>query len=87
MNVRISFRALQPFIGGVKPFLEGEATPSSLDFTGLLTALTSAVTAQQIIGFMAAIVGAGISIYVAYTFGRKAVNAFLRAIKGKKPTV
>ena len=74
-------------LGPVIAVFEDDPAPSGLDFTGLLSALTSAVTAQQIIGFMAAIVGAGVGIYVAYTFGRKAVNAFLRAIKGKKPTV
>ena len=50
-------KALKAFGGVIKPFLEGESTPSGLDFTGLLTALTGAVTAQQIIGYMAAIVG------------------------------
>lgn len=66
--------------------LEGE-TASSLDFSALLTALTSAVTPQMIIGFMASIAGAGILMYVAYTFGRKAISAFLGAIRGKAPTI
>lgn len=64
----------------------GEGT-SSLDFSGLISALTGAVSAQQIITYMAAIVAAGIGIYVAYVFGRKAVNAFARAIKGGRPTI
>ena len=63
---------------------EGE---TALDFSGLITALTGAVTAQQIITYMAAVVGAGLGIYVAYVFGRKAVRAFARAIKGKAPTM
>lgn len=64
----------------------GEGT-SGLDFSGLISALTGAVSAQQIITYMAAIVAAGIGIYVAYVFGRKAVRAFTRAIKGKAPSM
>ena len=71
---------------GVKALLEGE-TVANLDFSSLITALTGSVSAQQIITYMAAIVGAGIGIYLAYTFGRKAVSSFLRAVKGKKPTI
>ena len=63
----------------------GEGT-TALDFSGLISALTGAVSAQQIITYMAAIVGAGIGIYVAYVFGNKAIKAFARAIKGKMPT-
>lgn len=63
----------------------GEST--GLDFSGLISALTGAVSAQQIITYMAAIVAAGIGIYVAYVFGRKAVNAFAQAIKGGRPTI
>lgn len=66
--------------------LEGE-TVGTLDFSGLISALTGAVSAQQIITVMASIVGAGIGIYLAYTFGRKGVSAFLRAVKGGKPTI
>lgn len=73
-------------VGAVKLLLEGE-TAGSIDFSGLLSALTSAVSAQQIIGYMAAIVGAGLGIYVAYTYGRKMVRGFTRAIKGKAPTI
>ena len=80
-------KALKAFGGVIKPFLEGESTPSGLDFSGLLTALTGAVTAQQIIGYMAAIVGAGLGIYVAYVFGRKMIKGFTSAIKGKRPTI
>lgn len=78
------FNALR---GAVTIMFEDGASPSGLDFSGLLAALTGAVTAQQILTYMAAIVGAGIGIYVAYVFGRKGVSAFLRAIKGKKPTI
>lgn len=64
-----------------------EGGTSGLDFSGLISALTGAVSAQQIITYMAAIVAAGIGIYVAYVFGRKAVSAFTRAIRGGKPTM
>lgn len=69
----------------VKFFAEGEST--GLDFSGLISALQSAVTGQQILTYMAAIVGAGLGIYLAYVFGRKAVNAFARAIRGGRPTM
>lgn len=66
--------------------LEGEVS-GGVDFSALITALTGAISAQQIITYMAAIVGAGLGIYLAWVFGRKAVGSFLRAVKGKKPTV
>lgn len=65
--------------------LEGELT--GLDFSGLISALTGTITAQQIITYMAAIVGAGATIYLAWVFGRKAVSSFWRAVRGKRPTV
>lgn len=65
--------------------MEGGAT--GLDFTGLISALTGAVSAQQIITYMAAVVGAGLGLYVAYVFGRKAVKAFANAIRGGKPNM
>lgn len=71
-------------INALRVLFEGE---TALDFSGLITALTGAVSAQQIITYMAAVVGAGLGIYVAYVFGRKAVRAFGRAIKGKAPTM
>ena len=64
-----------------------DPSPSGLDFSGLISALTNAVTAQQVLTYMAAIVGAGLGIYVAYVFGRKAISAFSRAIHGGKPTI
>lgn len=70
----------------LKVLFEGD-TPGSLDFSGLISALTGAVTGQQILTYMAAIVGAGLGIYVAYVFGRKAVRAFSKAIKGGRPTI
>ena len=71
-------------VNALHVLFEGE---TALDFSGLITALTGAVTAQQIITYMAAVVCAGLGIYVAYVFGRKAVRAFARAIKGKAPTM
>ena len=69
----------------LRVLFEGE--PTGLDFTGLISALTGTVSAQQIIGYMAAIVGAGMGIYLAYVFGRKLIRAFANAVKGKKPTI
>ena len=74
------------FLNIVRTVVEDPA-PTGLDFSGLISALTSTVTAQQIIGYMAAIVGAGMGIYLAYVFGRKLIRAFANAVKGKKPTI
>lgn len=63
------------------------AEATALDFSGLITALEGAITAQQLIGYFAAIIAAGIGMYVAYVVVRKAIKAFTRAIKGKAPTV
>lgn len=66
-------------------FLEGD--PSGLDFSGIVSALTGAVSAQQLITYFAAIIGAGIGLYVAYVVVRKAVKAFTSAIRGGAPRI
>ena len=74
-------------LGAFGPLMEGGSESSSLTFTTLISALTGVVTAQDIITLMGSVVGAGLGIAVAYIFGRKLVRAFIRAIKGKAPTI
>jgi len=72
------------YLAYVVPFilmLEGDV--GGLDFTGLISALQGAVTAQQIITYMAAIVVIGIPLMLAWIFGRKAVRSFMDAVRGK----
>lgn len=62
-----------------------QTEPTGLDFSGIISALTGSVSAQQLIGYLAAIVGAGIGIYVAYVVVRKATGGFTSAVNGGKP--
>jgi len=62
----------------------GEVT--GLDFSGVISALQGALTAQQLITYLASVITVGISLYVAYTLVRKALGMFSRAIRGKAPT-
>lgn len=61
--------------------------PTGLDFSGVISALTGSLSAQQLIGYLAAIIGAGIGLYVAYVVVRKALGGFTSAIRGGKPKV
>lgn len=69
-----------------KLLLEGESV-SGLDFSGLISAVTGTITPTQILAYMGTIVAAGVGIYLAWVFGRKAVSSVLNAIRGKKPRV
>jgi hypothetical protein len=72
-----------PFV--LLSIFEGE--PTGLDFSGIITALTSALSAQQLIGYLASIIGIGISLYVAYTVVRKAYKMFKGAVAGRGGSV
>lgn len=56
--------------------------PTGLDFSGIITALTSAITPAQLLGYLAQIVGGAIGLYVVWALTRKAVSWFKRAIAG-----
>lgn len=60
---------------------EGE----SVDVSGIITALSGTITPAQVATLMASIVGAGALIYLTWVFGRKAIRAFYRAVRGKAP--
>lgn len=62
--------------------LEGEPT---VDVSGIITALAGTITPAQVATLMASIVGAGALIYLTWVFGRKAIRAFYRAVRGKAP--
>lgn len=64
--------------------LEGE--PGNVDVSGVITALSGTITPSQVATLMAQIVGAGALIYLTWVFGRKAIRAFYKAVRGKAPT-
>ena len=57
--------------------------PVSLDFSAIITALTSAITPAQLLTYLASIVGGSIGLYVVWAITRKAVSWFKRAIAGR----
>ena len=65
-------------------FMIGEGEPT-VDVSGIITALTGTITPAQIASLMASIVGAGALIYLTWVFGRKAIKAFYRAVRGSAP--
>lgn len=68
--------------------MEGEVKGlASLDFSPVITALTSSVTPAQIITLLAGIIAFGI-VYVFMWFGvRKVIKIFRSAVMGGKITV
>lgn len=67
--------------------VEGGAAMASLDFSPVITALTSAVTPTQIITLIAGLIAFGI-VYVFMWFGiRKIVKIFRSAVMGGRITV
>lgn len=64
--------------------LEGDG--GSVDVSGVITALSGTITPAQVATLMAQIVGAGALIYLTWVFGRKAIRAFYKAVRGKAPT-
>lgn len=67
--------------------VEGVAGMASLDFSPVITALTSAVTPTQIITLLASLIAFGI-VYVFMWFGiRKVVKIFRSAVMGGRITV
>lgn len=54
----------------------------SLDFSAIITALTTAITPAQLLTYLASIVGGSIGLYVVWAITRKAVSWFKRAIAG-----
>lgn len=65
-------------------FVIGEGEPT-VDVSGIITALSGTITPAQVATLMASIVSAGALIYLTWVFGRKAIKAFYRAVRGKAP--
>lgn len=59
--------------------------PTPPDVSGIITALNGTITAGNVATLMASIVSAGALIYLTWVFGRKAIKAFYRAVRGKAP--
>lgn len=65
-------------------FASGESLASTLDFTGITSAVTSAITPTDIITVIAATIAAGIGFVLAWFGIRKVKGALSRAIfKGR----
>lgn len=68
--------------------MEGAVTGmSALDFSPIITALTSAVTPANIIGLVASIVAFGIPFVFMWFGMRKVIKIFRSAVMGGKITV
>lgn len=57
--------------------------PADPDFTGIVTALQSAITPAQLLGYLAQIVGVALPLFVVWALTRKAVGWFKGAIRGR----
>ena len=52
----------------------------TIDFSGFITALTSAITPAQILSVLASVVGVGITFVLMWMGVRKAIKAFTSAV-------
>lgn len=67
-----------------KLFQVGETTAASVDFSGLLSALTGSITPAQVLGVLAAVIGVGMAFFLMWLGVRKATTAFTSSVaKGK----
>lgn len=61
-----------------------EAAVSDIDFTGLITALTGAITPAQLLAVLASVVGVGIGFVLMWFGVRKVISSFTSAVmKGR----
>jgi len=59
-------------------------TPTTVDFSGFITALTGAITPAQILTILASVVGVGIVFVLMWMGVRKLTGSFTSAVmKGK----
>lgn len=52
----------------------------TIDFSGFITALTSAITPAQVLGVLASVVGVGAGFVLMWTGVRKVAGAFTSAV-------
>lgn len=64
--------------------LEAGAGTNTVDFSGLLTALTSSITPAQILAVLASVIGVGMAFFLMWLGVRKAVTAFTSAVSRGK---
>ena len=58
-----------------------EGTTTAVDLSGLVSALTSAITPAQILGVLASVVGIGMTFFLMWFGIRKAVKIFTTAVQ------
>ena len=52
----------------------------TIDFSGFITALTSAITPAQVLSVLASVVGVGVAFVLMWMGVRKAIGAFTSAV-------
>lgn len=60
-----------------------ESTPTTtntVDFSGLLSALTGSITPAQVLAVLAAVIGVGMAFFLMWLGVRKAIRAFTSAV-------
>ena len=57
-----------------------EGATSTIDFSGFITALTSAITPTQVLTVLAAVIGVGMSFFLMWLGVKKATRAFTTAV-------
>ena len=66
------------FIGVGKGSFYMEA--STIDFSAFITALTKAITAEQVLGVLASVIGVGMVFFLMWLGVRRAVRSFTTAV-------
>lgn len=64
--------------------MEGSTVTNTVDFTGLISALTTSITPAQVLAVLAAVVGVGMAFFLMWLGVRKAVTAFTSAVSRGK---
>ncbi len=59
---------------------EGETTATAIDFSSFISALTSSITAAQVLQVLAAVVGVGMTFFLMWLGVKKAVRSFTTAV-------
>ncbi len=64
--------------------MEGSTTTNTVDFSGLLSALTGSITPTQVLTVLAAVIGVGMAFFLMWLGVRKAIRAFTSAVSSGK---
>ena len=60
--------------------MEQTPTTNTVDFSGLLSALTGSITPAQVLTVLAAVIGVGMAFFLMWLGVRKAIRAFTSAV-------